>query len=260
MNLEQIQTLEETGEEFLEIHFFDLGICDWIRELFLVKYELFVITNQKKMFKICVQECPKELDIEKVLNFELNEGFYYGKCIESKIDQSVYILFFNKNTSISIIYKCNLTTMEIIKKTKINKKFTAFKVDPEDPSILYCYSILEKNVYKVYLNNDPKQEDSMPDTETMSKLGKKENQILLEKKQREFIEKEVSNLELFFSDPVNSILNFSFDKNKKFFLDYYNIEIKKYDWETKKLLHIFKGHVSYIRELIFAEDFSLMIR
>ena len=259
MNLEQIQTSEETKDQTVEIHFFFLGIFIWIDKLFLVKDELFMITNDK-MLKICVRECPKKVKIKKSLEFEVEEGFSLKKCTESKIHQSVYMLYGNYKKSQSIIYQCNLTTMKIIKKTKINEYFDAFKVDPEDPSILYYYYKLKNYVYKVFLNNDPKQEDSMSDTETIPKLEKKENQPLLERTKSEFVEKEVSNVELFFSDPLNDIDDFSFDKNKKFFFTYYYKEIEKYDWETKKLLHIFKGYDDRIRKLIFAEDFSVMIR
>ena len=259
MNLEQIQTSEETEDQRVEIDIIDLGIDDLIEDLFLVKDELFVITD-KKMLKICVRECPKKVEIKKTLEFELEERFKFLECIESKIHQSFYIHSYKSDLSLIIIYQYNPTSMQLVKKTKINKNFTYFKIDPEDPSIFYCYYQREKTMYKVSMETDSKEEDSRPDTEKTGKLEKKENKPLLEKRENKFIEKENSNLELFFYYPVNDIEDFSFDKDKKFFFTYYKKEIKKYDWKTKKLLHTFKGHEDDIEQLVFEENFSLMIR
>ena len=259
MNLEQIQTSEETGEESLEIIFFNLENLYWVNELFLIKDELFVI-GTNKILKICVRECPKKVEIKKTLEFENVKGYLFRKFIESKIDQSIYILFGSYKKSQSIIYKCKYTTMQINKKTIINEYFDALKIDPEDPSILYCFSGNKNNVFKVSMETASNEENSTFDTETMGNPEKKENEPLLEKRQTEYKQKENKNIELFHKDPVNSVKEFSFDKNKKFFFTYYRREINKYDWKTKKLLHSFKRHKEHIQQLIFTEDFSLMIR
>ena len=259
MNLEHIQTLEETKDQTVEIDIIDLGIDEEIQKLILVKDELFLICK-KKMLKICVRECPKKVEIKKTIEFENVKGYLFRKCIESKIDQSIYILFGSYKKSQSIIYKCKYTTMQINKKTIINEYFDALKIDPEDPSILYCFSGNKNNVFKVSMETASNEENSTFDTETMGNPEKKENEPLLEKRQTEYKQKENKNIELFHKDPVNSVKEFSFDKNKKFFFTYYRREINKYDWKTKKLLHSFKRHKEHIQQLIFTEDFSLMIR
>ena len=257
MNLEHIQTLEETKDQTVEIDIIDLGIDEEIQKLILVKDELFVICTNK-ILKICVRECPKKVEIKKKRKFENVEGFCLRKCIKSKINHSIYILFGSYKKSQSIIYECKCTTMQMNKKTKINKNLYNFKVDPEDPSIFY--SFYDMDVFKVSMETDSNEEDSRPDTETMGNPEKKENEPLLEKRQTEYKQKENKNIELFHKDPVNSVKEFSFDKNKKFFFTYYRREINKYDWKTKKLLHSFKRHKEHIQQLIFTEDFSLMIR
>ena len=257
MNLERIQSSEETRGQTLEIDIIDLGIDEEIQELFLVENMLFVISS-KKMLKVSVPESTRKVEIKKTLQFEDQTGLILKKCIESKIHHSIYILFVNKNTSQSMICQSNLTTMEIKKTNQINRELNDLKVDTQDPSILYSTS--RKNVYKVFIKIDSKKQDSTLDTDTTRKPEKNEKRLLLHKRQGKYIQKQNSSLELFYSDPVDFIEFFTFDEDKKFFFTFYRREIKKYDWQTRKLLHTFKGYQKRIKQLLFTQDFSLMIR
>ena len=254
MNLERIQSSEETRGQTLGIDIIDLGIDEEIQELFLVENMLFVISS-KKMLKVSVPESTRKVEIKKTLQFEDQTGFILKKCIESKIHHSIYILFVNKNTSQSMICQSNLTTMEIKKTNQINRELKDLKVDTQDPSILYSTS--RKNVYKVSMDIDSKQEDLILDTE---KIEKSETKTMPQKKKTKNIAEEKNSFKIFYSNPVDNFQFFTFDKEKNFFFICNEKEIKQYDMETKKLLHTFKGHHYSIKQLVFADDFSLMIR
>ena len=147
-----------------------------------------------------------------------------------------------------------------ISKTQIDKKFSGFQVDKKDPSILYC--ICDKNVYKVSMENQSNLKDTnfLPQSQTLKKFEKNDLKKILKDSQNDKDQEKFEKLQNFFSNPVNAIESFNFDEEKNFFFICNEKEIKKYDMETKKLLHTFKGHQRTIQQLVFAEDFSLMIR
>ncbi|MEL6804812.1 MAG: hypothetical protein AAFO91_13630, partial [Bacteroidota bacterium] len=122
-------------------------------------------------------------------------------------------------------------------KKLISKSFSSFEVDGKDPCTLYC--VQGSEVYRVVLG------DSTPETNTLI-THHKETQSLVP--------------ELFHSDPANEISLFALDNEHKFFFTSIRKEVKKYDYQTKALVHSFKGHRSGIQQLVFAEDFRLMAR
>ena len=259
ISLEQIESFDESEDKNLDIYFFNLELKETITELELFKKELLLI-SEKKILKVCIPECPQKLQIKNNVDLENDQNFTIKTCIKSKIHHSIYILFNHENDkSKSMILRCDLSTMKI-SKTQIDKEFSGFQVDNKDPSILYC--ILKKNMYKVSMENQSnlKEKNTTPERKTINQSKRKSKKSLVLQKRNKIDKENSKKIYHFYEDKKYDILSITFDKNKTLFFICNDKEIKKYDMETKKLLHTFKGHENEIRQLIFADDFSLMIR
>lgn len=228
--------------------------------MFLVNSDLIVI-SQAKIYKVLLQNCPVSIEIHEIFgNFShAQTEKKIRDVIYSQTHNSFYLLLRNKNDEESIVCKFLLGNPDICK-TKVGKNVNRFEISSEDPLSLFL--ICDKEVLHVSMDRRVnKQQLNVPRKSAIGEnLKKKIMRKTIHRSRSKVIEDENHEFKRIYSNPKNKIEFFKFDKDMRFFYTHDDKVIKKYLYETSTLVQSFEGHTESLKNLMFTNNFSYMIR
>lgn len=237
--------------------------------MFLVSGNLLAV-SKKRIFLVEEAKIGQPLFKNKI--FDLDENEERELCLENYVIKDVkyspnvdsfYMLCRQerenncaeeneKKTRIIVCFKVFEREVKIMCYQNVSRQVHEF--EPDFHENFQVFAVTSKDVERVKLQTAEGQVSINPVRKRKSIF--QSGRPLLFGSGNDFVNKK----DIFFSQPKSAINSFKFDSKMEYFFINQDKTIKKYDFKTKSLVHVFEGHKSRITCFSFSEDSKLMFR
>jgi hypothetical protein len=253
LNLNKEKNILNEENQEMTCFYFDLNIPTKIENLFLLNYQLIVV-SKTSVYDLEISNCPVEISYEIIFNNQ--EDAKTEKVIKDvefiKKHLSLYMMIRNDDDLETIFCKFSLdeNAEERLLVNKLKKKVDRFEVSTRDP--LELFLICKTRVLSYFLKNISTTLNFLLKQKYSNKNIDRNKPLEIRVQNKKF--KEI------YSNQINRIQFFKFDKDMKYFYTHDKSMIKTCLFETGEEVSTMFTTGASVRNLWFTDNFQFMIR